>query len=79
MAEIGYSICLNQRSKGFATAAVGALVDIALAAGVPRLVAHVDASNLASIVVLKRNGFDLGRSHREGKLGFGLRLAAMIN
>ena len=58
--EIGYSICQSHRRRGIATAAVGALVRRARAAGATRLSARVEPGNGGSIEVLTRNGFVAG-------------------
>ncbi len=70
VAEIGYSICERHRCRGFATAAVRALAARADAAGVRTLLAHVNPTNRASIVVLERNGFAPTGAARDGRLAF---------
>lgn len=71
VAEIGYSICKRDRRRGFATAAVGALVARAAEAGVGTLIAHVRPTNVGSIAVLERNGFVRRGVEADGRLLFG--------
>lgn len=70
VAEIGYSICEGHRGRGFATAAVSALVDRAVDGGVQKLTAHVEPTNAASIAVLARNGFARTSLQPDGRLVF---------
>jgi RimJ/RimL family protein N-acetyltransferase len=69
-AGIGYSICQPCRGRGYATAAVGALMERAWEAGVRRLVAHAKPTNRGSIIVLERTGFARAPSKRDGYLRF---------
>lgn len=56
--EIGYSVVPAQERRGYATELVGALVQHAFSdSRVSRVIAHTDETNLASIAVLRRNGF----------------------
>jgi [ribosomal protein S5]-alanine N-acetyltransferase len=56
-AEIGYSICTHSRRKGFATATVQRLAQMARRENVRTLIAHVRPDNHASILVLKKTSF----------------------
>jgi RimJ/RimL family protein N-acetyltransferase len=69
-AEIGYSICQRCRGRGYATGAVGALMERAWEAGVRRIIAQTKPTNRGSIIVLERNGFARGPSERYGYLRF---------
>ncbi len=55
--EIGYGIAASRRGRGFATAAVAALIPIARADGFVALVAQTAVANPASARVLEKNGF----------------------
>ncbi|MFN2626992.1 MAG: GNAT family N-acetyltransferase [Mycobacteriales bacterium] len=56
--EIGYGIAAPYRGRGYATEAVGALVEWTLAQpGVTVVVAEVEATNIASRRLLERLGF----------------------
>lgn len=55
--EIGYSICEIHRRKGYASEAVGALVDKARNSGVLRVRARTVPDNQASIDLLMKAGF----------------------
>jgi [ribosomal protein S5]-alanine N-acetyltransferase len=56
--EIGYSICPEWRSQGYATEMVKALAARASALpGVKRVIAHTSSDNVASVTVLTRSGF----------------------
>lgn len=55
--EIGYSVCLGERCKGIATAAVAQLCEIARASGVTAVQARTTTMNVASIRALERNRF----------------------
>ena len=56
--EIGYSVVPAQERRGYATELVGALVQHAFSdPRVSRVIAHTDETNLASVTVLRRNGF----------------------
>jgi RimJ/RimL family protein N-acetyltransferase len=59
--EIGYGIALGRRRRGYATAAVRRLLEIAAQRGFKRLIADVAHGNEASRAVLRRNGFAPGR------------------
>ena len=56
--EIGCDVAPAQWNLGYATEAVAALCERALARGVRRVCAGVDADNLASARVLRKNGFE---------------------
>ena len=55
--EIGYGIAAGHRGRGLATEAAGALVDLARAHRVARVVGRVDAGNASSQRLLHRLGF----------------------
>lgn len=56
--EIGYGIAPSKRGNGYATSAVATMVDSAvLDPSVDTLTAETAAQNLASQIVLERNGF----------------------
>jgi RimJ/RimL family protein N-acetyltransferase len=56
--EIGYGTAPTKRGKGYATSAVAAMVEAAmLDPAVDMLVAETAVQNLASQIVLERNGF----------------------
>ncbi len=57
LAMIGYTLAPEQQGRGYATEAVGALVDWLVAKGVHRIAATLDPNNLASARVLERCGF----------------------
>ncbi len=60
--EIGYGVVPSARDRGIATAAVAALLEIALArVEVRQVKARVEASNVASQRVLDRCGFGVER------------------
>jgi [ribosomal protein S5]-alanine N-acetyltransferase len=59
-AEIGYSICTHSRRKGFATATVQRLAQMAKRENVRTLIAHVRPDNVASIRVLEKVEFTPG-------------------
>ena len=68
--EIGYGVSPQARGQGFATAAVRQLLDLAFAAEeIQTVLAHVNASNLASTRVVTRAGFIAGeqRQDRDGE------------
>lgn len=69
-AEIGYSTCEHWRRRGYATAAVLALVERATVAGVGTLTARVRPTNTGSIAVLERNGFVRGSFGPDGRIVF---------
>jgi [ribosomal protein S5]-alanine N-acetyltransferase len=56
-AEIGYSICTHSRRKGFATATVERLAQMAKRENVRTLIASVRYDNAESIGLLKKLGF----------------------
>lgn len=56
-AEIGYGLVASARGNGFAAEAARALVDLARAHGLSRVVADTDADNIASRRTLERAGF----------------------
>ncbi len=70
--EIGYSVLPEHCGRGFATEMVGALVARAFATpGVTCVRAEADDDNVASHVVLERNGFRrAGAGSEPGRLGF---------
>jgi RimJ/RimL family protein N-acetyltransferase len=55
--EIGYGVAASRRGRGFATAAVAALIPIARADGFVALVAQTAVANPESARVLEKNGF----------------------
>jgi RimJ/RimL family protein N-acetyltransferase len=57
IATIGYTMAPEHQGHGYATEAVGALVDRLVADGVRRVAATLDPDNLASARVLERCGF----------------------
>ena len=64
-AEIGYGIAPSRRKRGYATSAVGAIIEVARTdPAVTALVAETAVSNPASERVLEKNGFSkVGRRH----------------
>jgi RimJ/RimL family protein N-acetyltransferase len=56
-ATIGYTLAPSQRCHGYATEAVGAVVDLLFSEGVHRVSASLDPDNVASARVLDRLGF----------------------
>jgi len=70
-AEVGYWMSAAGRSQGLMTEAVAILTDYAFTKlGLQRLEGRVDADNLASQTVLKKNGFTLeGNLRRRGFRG----------
>jgi RimJ/RimL family protein N-acetyltransferase len=56
-ATIGYSIMSQHQRRGYATEAVGAVVDGLFAAGLHRIVATADPANAASRGLLQKLGF----------------------
>jgi RimJ/RimL family protein N-acetyltransferase len=63
--EIGYGIVPSHQSSGYATRAVGLLIERARALGAVTLLAEVDAENAPSRAVLARCGFSsVGESER---------------
>jgi RimJ/RimL family protein N-acetyltransferase len=66
--EIGYSIADEVRGEGYGTELAQALTDRALRQpGVRRVIAHVQADNVASHKVLKRAGFRFAAVGASGK------------
>ena len=62
-AQIGYTLAPVHRGVGFATEAVGAVIDLLFAEGVHRVWATLDPENIASARLLERFGFRFeGRS-----------------
>lgn len=62
--EIGYGFAPTARGNGFATEAVGGLVELARARGIRAVVAETVPDNVASQRVLQKNGFRI--SGRDG-------------
>jgi len=62
LASIGYTLRADRQGHGFATEAVGALIDEMCRAGVRRVAATLDPENVASAMLLERLGF-----HYEGR------------
>jgi len=54
--EVGYGVVASRRGRGYAVEAARALVELAVAGGVRRIVAGVEPGNLASVRVLERLG-----------------------
>ena len=71
-AEIGYGVAEHRRGRGFATRAIALVVgEAARLEGASILVAETAADNLASQVVLERNGFvrtGTRHDHEDGDL-----------
>jgi RimJ/RimL family protein N-acetyltransferase len=57
--EIGYGLAPSARRAGYATEAVGALIDLARVSGVRAVVAETTADNVASQRVLRKHGFEV--------------------
>jgi RimJ/RimL family protein N-acetyltransferase len=55
--EIGYAIVPSHQRRGYATQALGQLVELARELGAQALIAEVDEDNAASRAVLARCGF----------------------
>ena len=69
-AEIGYGIASSRRTRGHATSAVAAIVDLARAdPSVQTLVAETALSNPASERVLEKNGFSRNGRRRDSDDG----------
>lgn len=64
VATIGYTLHPDHQGKGFATEAVGAVVDALFAAGVRRIQADTDPANHASMRVIESLGFRYEGRHR---------------
>jgi RimJ/RimL family protein N-acetyltransferase len=56
-AEIGYGIAATRQGRGFASAAVGALLSPLGERGIIKVLAETSVDNIASQRVLERNGF----------------------
>jgi RimJ/RimL family protein N-acetyltransferase len=56
-AEIGYGIAPSRRNRGYATAAIAAVIERARADGLVALTAETAVANIASSTVLTHNGF----------------------
>ncbi|UOQ73209.1 GNAT family N-acetyltransferase [Hymenobacter cellulosilyticus] len=70
-AEIGYSVAADWRGQGLATELVAGLVQQASHTGMVRqLLAHTQPDNLASQLVLQRNGFEAASMGPDGRLRF---------
>ena len=83
-AQIGYTLAPAHRGEGFATEAVGAVIDLLFAEGVHRVWATLDPENIASARVLERLGFRFeGRSahaaHVRGEWCDDLRYALLVD
>jgi predicted acetyltransferase len=61
--HIGYNIRPSQRRKGFATRAVGLLLEEARRAGLPRVMVAVAGDNVGSVRTLEKNGGTLERQY----------------
>lgn len=75
--EIGYSICARSRGRGFASAAVALLIELARTRGGRVLLAHVSSASpfaAGSIGALTHNGFTESTSERVDYRGFSLTL-----
>lgn len=64
-AEIGFAFAREARGQGFATEAVGAMVDRLFASGRHRLVAQTDMRNVATQRLLERLRFRREAVHRQ--------------
>jgi len=71
--EIGYSIVLSQRRRGFATEACRALVEAAWRGGADAVSAQTLPGNEPSIGVLRKLGFTQHGARPSGMLAFELR------
>jgi len=54
--EVGYSVASSRRNRGYATAAVALMIEVAIEAGARRVVARADPTNSASRRVLEKAG-----------------------
>lgn len=64
--EIAYELLRRHQGRGYATEAASAIIDLARAAGIPRLWASVWAWNAPSLRVLAKLGFaEVGRTETE--------------
>jgi RimJ/RimL family protein N-acetyltransferase len=69
-AEIGYGVAQSRRRRGYATIAVGLLVEeVATTKAASRLCAETARSNLASQLVLERNGFSIDGARDDAEDG----------
>ncbi len=68
-AEIGYGIAKSCRNRGYATRAVGLMLDRGRREGASTLVAETTVSNPASQRVLERNGFYRRGTRRDDEDG----------
>jgi RimJ/RimL family protein N-acetyltransferase len=67
--EIGYNVAPSRRRRGYATAAVAALVELAAAdTRIVAIVAGTDPENIASQRALERNGFQTTGRSTDGDL-----------
>ena len=57
LATIGYTLRTDRQGRGFATEAVGTLIDALFAGGLHRVAATLDPDNVASAMLLERLGF----------------------
>jgi len=57
LAMIGYTLRAERQGQGYATEAVGALIDALFAAGLHRVAATLDPNNTPSAMLLERLGF----------------------
>ncbi|MCY7417914.1 MAG: GNAT family N-acetyltransferase [Chloroflexi bacterium] len=57
LATIGYTLRADQQGRGFATEAVGSLLDAMFERGLHRAAATLDPDNIASAMLLERLGF----------------------
>jgi RimJ/RimL family protein N-acetyltransferase len=57
LAMIGYTLRVDRQGRGYATEAVGAVIDGMLTAGVHRVAATLDPANIPSAMLLERLGF----------------------
>jgi RimJ/RimL family protein N-acetyltransferase len=61
-AEIGFSLAPEAQNRGYAAEACRALIELLFARGVRRIVAIVDARNVAAIALIERLGMTLERT-----------------
>ena len=69
MVELGYSVAPAYRNQGYATEAIGALVEYAAQAGATVVTAHTLPQTNASTRVLIKLGFTMERVHEDPKDG----------
>ena len=60
-ALVGWWVAADHRGRGYATAGLQAMVDVAATVGVTTLVAQIAIDNEASVAVAERAGFELLR------------------